>query len=360
MFTFKKNSMWFACLLLSCCAASANALVVLQYHHISNDTPKATSLSPVLFEQHLDYLAENDFDVIGLDQLARLIREGESLPDKTAVITFDDGYISVYRESYPRLKKRGFPFAVFINTQPHDQGNSQFMSWQQMQKMADDGVVFANHSVSHPHMIRREQGENQKQWRDRVTQEIDAAEETIRQQLQQSHKLFAYPFGEFNWELQNLLAQQGYLAFGQQSGPLGKGDNPQALPRFPFGGSYGDMNDFATKVNTRPMPFKRVQAQNEAGVPLIEPELPKDMSRPRLTMNLKDEVSPSQVNCFASGQGRIPTKTEDDYLVAQAPKALPVGRSRYNCTAATGEKERFYWFSVMFIRRLPDGSWYAE
>lgn len=339
---------------------SANALVVLQYHHISEDTPKATSISPALFEQHLDYLAENDFDVIGLDELAKMIRKDEKFPDKTVVITFDDGYISVYKEAYPRLKKRGLPFSVFINTQPHDQGHSQFMSWQQMRKMADDGVVFANHSVSHPHMIRREQGENAKQWRDRMRHEIETAEATIKQQLEQNHKLFAYPFGEFNWELQKLLAQQGYLAFGQQSGPLGKGDDPQALPRFPFGGSYGDMNDFATKVNTRPMPYKRVEAQNEAGVQLIEPELPKNVNRPRLAMSLKDEVSPSQVNCFASGQGKIPTKTEGDDLVAQAPKALPVGRSRYNCTAATGEKGRFYWYSVMFIRRQADGNWYAE
>lgn len=337
----------------------ARALVVLQYHHISDDTPKATSTPPDLFKAHLEYLANNDFKVIGLDALAKLVRADKQLPDKTAVITFDDGYLSVYENAYPLLEKYGFPFAVFINTEPHDAGNPHFMSWQQMRELAEAGVVFANHTVSHPHLIRRSEGESPEAWRRRVSEEIDKAESVIQKQLGQSHRLLAYPFGEYNAELQGLLADKGYLAFGQQSGPLAPYSDRQALPRFPFGGAYGGMEGFATKVNTLPMPLRDISVLSEDGRALIEPELPEGVVRPKLILQFHEKDA-LPVNCFASGQGAIPIATAKSAVSAQADRSLPVGRSRYNCTAASSQPGRYYWHSQLFIRRQPNGAWYRE
>lgn len=339
---------------------SAQALVVLQYHHISESTPKATSTPPALFEQHLDYLVENDFDVISMAKLAELVREGEPLPDKTAVISFDDGYSSVFHEAWPRLRKRNLPFTVFINTEPHNQANPSFMSWEQMREMAEEGVIFANHSVSHPHLIRRSESESKTDWLKRIKKEISQAERTIEEELNQSHRLFAYPFGEYNKDVQKLLEEAGFLAFGQQSGPVAEYSHPQALPRFPFGGVYGGMDGFKTKVNTRAMPLRRAIVRTEKGAQLDEPELPSKIERPELQLILHDAALAKRVNCFASGQGAIPAKVTEAAIKAQAPQALPSGRSRYNCTAPTGETGRYFWYSEMFIRRLPDGSWYTE
>jgi biofilm PGA synthesis lipoprotein PgaB len=340
----------------------ANALVVLQYHHISDSTPKATSTSPALFEAHLGYLKHHQFRVISLEHLADLVRSGKPLPDKTAVITFDDGYLSVYKEAYPRLKKYGFPFAVFINTQPHDAGNPNFMSWAQMKKMANQGVVFANHTVSHPHLIRRKDSETFADWQERVAKEVDVAEAALRRELGQSYRLLAYPFGEYNADLQALLKRKGYLAFGQQSGPLSPISDPQALPRFPFGGVYGGLEDFATKVNTVPMPLVSVQVKDEKGANLREPLLPAQVSKPALTLVLAKDQSgfASRINCFASGQGQMKVVVDGSEVTAQPAGPLPVGRSRYNCTAPSAESGRFYWFSQMFIRRKADGTWYQE
>lgn len=370
-----KHLFGFLCCALQGVCFSANALVILQYHHISDETPKSTSTSPELFGKHLDYLDRHDFKVIGLDKVAELIRSGEALPDKTAAITFDDGYISVYQQAWPRLKKHGFPFAVFINTQPHDAGNPHFMSWQQMQEMSGQGVIFANHTVSHPHLIRRKEGESPLAWKQRVWDEIKTAEDILQQKLQQDHRLFAYPYGEYSTELKKLLADKGYLAFGQQSGPVflssDKESNNkessdkefsdrQAVPRFPFGGVYGAMDSFVTKVNTRPMPLSQALVLTETGSPLEEPELPDGVTRPQLVLTFSHESLVRQVSCFASGQGSIPVQINGTRAIAQAPKALPVGRSRYNCTAPTGEAGHFYWYSRMFIRRQDNGRWYDE
>ena len=343
-----------------CISIPVNALVVLQYHHISDDTPASTSTSPEVFEKHLEYLDQQNFDVIGLDKLAALIRQGKPLPDKTVVITFDDGYLSVYKQAYPRLARYGFSFSVFINTLPHNAENPLFMSWEQMREMSAHGVIFANHTVSHPHLIRRGQGESASEWRQRVWNEISRAEEIIRQQLQQHHKLLAYPYGEYNAALKKLLDEKGYLAFGQHSGPLSPNSDRQALPRFPFGGVYGDLNGFITKVNTLSMPLESVGVYGNADAVLSEPELPADVLRPQLVLTFDSSAIARKITCFASGQGSIPVEVRDNRAIAQAPKALPVGRSRYNCTAPSGEAGRFYWYSQMFIRRQPDGDWYPE
>jgi biofilm PGA synthesis lipoprotein PgaB len=355
-----KHILGFLCCAFLGVSFSADALVVLQYHHISDETPASTSTSPEVFEQHLQYLDRHDFDVIGLDKLAELIRHGKPLPDRTVVITFDDGYLSVYKQAYPRLTRYGFPFSVFINTQPHDAENPLFMSWEQMREMSDSGVTFANHTVSHPHLLRRAHGESAVEWEQRVWNEISRAEETIHQQLQQHHKLLAYPYGEYNAALKKLLDEKGYLAFGQQSGPVSPGSDGQALPRFPFGGVYGDLKGFIIKVNTLPMPVKSVRVYGNAGTALREPELPAEVSRPQLALTFDSRGIARQITCFASGQGSIPVEVQDNRAIAHAPEALPVGRSRYNCTASSGEAGRFYWYSQMFIRRQPDGDWYPE
>jgi hypothetical protein len=46
--------------------ANAGSCVVLLYHHFSDTTPKSTSVSPKLFEQHLQYLQDNHFKVLHL------------------------------------------------------------------------------------------------------------------------------------------------------------------------------------------------------------------------------------------------------------------------------------------------------
>ena len=347
------------CLITTWWCMPASALVVLQYHHVSNDTPAITSVSPERFAKHMDYIAEAKFKVVSVLDVKRWLERGEQLPDRTVVITFDDGYRSVYSQAFPELKKRGWPFAVFINTQPHDDNHPQFASWKELREMHKAGATIANHTVSHTHLIRQPKGVSHAQWIKQRQQEVLAAEQRLQKEMGVSHKLFAYPFGEYDRDLQDFLKAQGFLAFGQQSGPVANDSDHQSLPRFPFGGAYGDMDDFSTKVASLPFPSARIKATDNDGSVLGQPELPASVTRPVLRIAsplLRHLDVPS---CYASGQGKIHSEVKGDVLVARAEKALPSGRSRYNCTAHAGGG-RFYWYSHLFIRRLPDGRWLPE
>src|SRR6187402_3043018 len=237
--------------------AGVQAAVVILYHHISDTTPKSTSISPAQFEAQMDYLEKNNFTVVPLLELTEKLRKGESLPDKTLAISFDDSYVSVYDSAYPRLKKRGWPFTFFVNTDSVST-SKLFVTWEQLREMSKHGVTIANHTSKHNHLPRREKNESEKQWRARITAEITSAQVKIEQELGSAPNILAYPFGEYDVDVQKIAKKLGYVAFGQQSGVLYSEGDLQAVPRFPFGGSFTELDDFIMKVNTLPMPTKSV------------------------------------------------------------------------------------------------------
>ena len=61
-------------LLLSCFHPSSFGAVILQYHHVSDTTPSSTSISPQQFEIHMQYLADNNFNVVALSDLMNSIK----------------------------------------------------------------------------------------------------------------------------------------------------------------------------------------------------------------------------------------------------------------------------------------------
>lgn len=349
--------------LVGICAAlfsfATKAAVILQYHHIDTNTPALTSIHPDLFAQHLEYLQDNDFVVMPLDQLLDHLFTGKQLPGKTVAITFDDGYASVASQAAPLLKQHGYPYTIFVN--PNLIGNSSdFLSWEQLIELQSEGATIANHTLDHPHMVRRDPGETLDAWKARIRSQIEGAEREIRSHMGASAGLLAYPYGEYDSDIEQLLAELEIIGFGQQSGAFDARVDRQAIPRFAFGGSYGEMEDFVSKVNTLPLPWLEITTLDEGGEVLNDPLLPLGVTRPQLRIELESAQLAQQINCYASGQGALDIQRQGDTITTRPNADLPVGRSRINCTAPSTEPGRFYWYSEFFMRRQEDGSWYEE
>ncbi len=342
-------------IIVYCFSWFASAAVVLEYHHVSNNTPKSTSISPEQFEAQMDYLANNHFNVVPLTDLAEKLRKGEPLPDKTVAITFDDSYATVYHAAYPLLKKRGWPFTFFVNTDAVGKSNL-FVSWDQLRDMSKHGVTIANHSTAHHHLVRLKPGENRSQWRARITDEIERAQEKIQKEIGVAPKIFAYPFGEYDIPVQKILKKLDYIAFGQQSGVLYTNGDLQAVPRFPFGGSFTELDDFILKVNSLPMPVVKSSFYRDKSTPLNN-LIVKEGDKPWLVLELTDEKLLKKINCFATGQGAITVEIIGKQLWVQAKHPLKQGRMRYNCTAMSEQKGRFYWFTQQWLATDKEGGW---
>ena len=339
-------------------SGSIVAAVVIQYHHVDPSTPAATSISPKLFTQHMAYLAKNNFQVWSLPRLLKALKQKTPLPDKVIAITFDDGYKSIYSAALPVLKKYNFPFTVFIN--PDLVGGSHTMSWDELHKIVAQGATIANHTMNHPHLVRVLDGESISQWNNRIHSEMFKAEKIIQKKIGKSAGLLAYPYGEYNQDVEAIARDLKLMAFAQHSGAFDRNVNWQAIPRFAFGGHYTGMQGFIEKVNSLPMPLIEAVVSDEQGNRIRDPLLPMKVRRPALSLRLKLNQVAKEIRCFASGQGRIDVQVKDSTITAIPNADLPVGRSRINCTAASGQKGRFYWYSKLFMRKQTNGQWYPE
>ncbi len=336
--------------LLPSLAIATNSAVILQYHHVSDDTPAITSVTPEGFARHIRYLADNKFNVISVTEAVEALHKKQPLPPKSVAITFDDAYLSIYTNAFPLLKEQGWPFTIFVSPTPVDKGFQKFLSWEQIQEMTHFGATIANHTMDHDHSVERRPGESEEAWINRFNEDLEATEARIKEKTGQSIKQFAWTFGETTPELRRLLGQLGYIGFGQQSGAAGEYSDFTRLPRFPMAGIYGT-SDFALKVGSLAMP---VIAQKPDSSLISEDNL-----TPELTLELaKGDYQKKQLKCYASGQGELSVKWLDDEmtrLTTQANKPLPVGRTRYNCTAPSNNGKQYYWYSHAWLRLTSEG-----
>ncbi|WP_076538242.1 polysaccharide deacetylase family protein [Shewanella sp. UCD-KL21] len=333
---------------------NANAVVILQYHHVSETTPASTSVTPAQFEEQMQYLAANEFTIIPLTQAVNALKNNTPLADKSIVITFDDGYDSIGLAAAPILAKYDFPYTVFVSVEPIEKAYRGMMSWDDIKTLTEKGATIANHSWAHEHLNRKLDGESKQQWLDRIEANLLATEAEIKKHTGQSVKMLAYPYGEYNGDVEDILKKHDFIGLGQQSGAAGKYSILTALPRFPVAGPYADLDSLKVKFTSLNMP---VVKQN-----ITDPQLSQGQWRPELIIELDtSDIYPHQVMCFVQGQGaKKPTWVSETEFSIQASANLPAGRSRYNCTAPSKTKSGYYWFSQAWLRPNNDGSWPKE
>jgi len=328
-------------------STTPNAAILL-YHHVSSSTPASTSISPEAFKSHMEYL-DAHHTVVSLQDVVSAIQHNTTLPENAVAITFDDGYANILDNAHPILADLGFPYIVFINPDEIGVGPKQ-LTWEQVIAMHNDGVVFANHTLDHLHMLNGEQAMGERAWLEKVWQNVESAEKKIEDKLDISLKYLAYPFGEYNTALANKLKAEGYIGFGQHSGAVGPSSDMQALPRFPAAGPYANLATLKTKLNSLAMPV--TQSSHK------DPRMTtRNLSSPiSLTID-SDDVRLTQVNCFFGGDP-IETSLEENVLTFTLDETLPIGRSRVNCTApSNAQSGRYYWYSTPFFVADEDGNY---
>ncbi|MES3006335.1 MAG: polysaccharide deacetylase family protein [Pseudomonadota bacterium] len=333
--------------IVSLSAQAAEHATITLYHHISESTPASTSVPPAKFREQLEHLRQGGFHIMALPELLTALRERREIPDKTVAITFDDGYISIYDTAFPMLQEFGFPFTVFINTQPHNDQLRGYMSWAQIREMSDAGVTIANHMENHPHMVDTLAGEDDSARIERLRAELVRSQERITEETGQNHPFMAYPYGEYDVPTKRMVEELGMLAFGQQSGAVGFDSDFLALPRFPFGGSFTDLNDFKQKVQTLSFDLQQV-----------DPETPMTTeTNPSVTLQFAPgNFNFRQIGCYAGGQPlQMEWLDQENGLVRLSTEQnFTTRRFRYLCTAPVNEAPgRFYWYSKDWTRTLP-------
>jgi peptidoglycan/xylan/chitin deacetylase (PgdA/CDA1 family) len=220
---------------------------VLVYHKFSKRTADRMTVREDAFEEQMAFLKKNGYRVITLDDLFDFLNRKRSIPSKSVVITFDDGWRSMYEIAYPILKRYGYPATLFVATDLIHQSNST-LDWGKIREMARNGIDVQCHSKTHRTLGKLEDEETFGEYFETVKVELIESSKIIKQQLNKDVKYLAYPFGDTN---SLLIATLGKLGF-QGALTVVRAGNPFFADNYRVGRSmiYGgfDLKDFQNNL----------------------------------------------------------------------------------------------------------------
>lgn len=324
-------------------SAFADGANVFVYHRFNDSRYPSTNIATEAFKGHLEILRTERFTVLTLGQVVERLRQGEPLPQRCAVISIDDGYRTFLTDGWPALRQYGYPATLFVSTDTV--GGDDFLSWQELRQLQEDGVEIGNHSASHAYLLDRLPDENASDWRARITEDLKRSRIAFEKNLGSSPNLFAYPYGEFSSELAGLVEATGFTAaFGQQSGVITVGQDLFTLPRFPVGGSYSDPAEFRSKLFMKGLEVNRYHPQDT----IIAEENPPKL---KLYLNV-GSVDESTLRCFVPGQAECLLKEipgVDGGYEVKASSQLVGRRSKYTVTASDRYARSWYWYSHLWV-----------
>lgn len=217
--------------LSACTAANSSSkmeIPVLMYHHISeepNDWSSAT-ISPDKFKEDMLYLKTLGFQSILPQDLIHFKEHGTPLPENPILITFDDGYKSNYTYAYPILKAYNMKAVinVIVSTVGRDTSLegapiTPHFSWEEAKEMMDSGLIEIGHHTYDLHNVGdrsfgkgvgRLKNESTEAYLHRLKEDIRLGEKQFEEHLHIKPTLFAYPYGIFTDETEEVLKELGY------------------------------------------------------------------------------------------------------------------------------------------------------
>jgi peptidoglycan/xylan/chitin deacetylase (PgdA/CDA1 family) len=210
-------------------------VVILTYHKVQ-DRPElgGTWLTVRAFRRQMEFIRSSGLPVLHLTGYLDTLGHGGD-PGRGVVLTFDDGYESVYTGAWPVLRESGLPATVFLVTgymgrpndwdQPLARGAFRHLSWDQAREMAaDGGVRFGSHGVTHRDLTALRD--------DELERELRESRMVITEELGRVPEAFCYPFGRFDARVTAALREAGYTyGIAVASRPGWSRRNPMAVAR---------------------------------------------------------------------------------------------------------------------------------
>lgn len=325
-------------------AFADQSAVVLLYHRFGENEYPSTNIRLEQLDAQIKQLTSDGYHFMSLSEIAAKLKAKERLPEKTITITVDDAYKSVITEGWPRLKAAGIPLTLFVSTDPVDaasnQASSNYMTWDDIRTLDQEGVEIAHHTASHLHMPHA--------GLDASLADIRRASERFEAELGYVPKLFAYPYGEYDLDLKAAIEEEGFdAAFAQFSGPAATWSDPYALPRFPVNERYGDSSRFKLISQSMALPVSDIVPSD---VVLVE-----DRNPPIYGFTVDETVRGlSALACYPSHLGKPADliRLEGNRIEVRFDEPFPKGRNRINCTLPAGGG-RWYWHGQFFL--VPGG-----
>jgi peptidoglycan/xylan/chitin deacetylase (PgdA/CDA1 family) len=181
------------------------------------------------------------YHVISLrEAYAALFEDAPLPPGHSVVLSFDDGYENFADHALPAMVEHGYPSVLFAVSGllgqpakwlPEGVDNSPLLSAAHLRDLRGAKVEIGAHTVNHPRLSQLEHGQ--------ARQEISDSKAALEDVLGEAVDFFAYPYGDYNPQIRDIVAQAGYkAALTCSRGAANTAPNPFEIPRKAI--SHGD------------------------------------------------------------------------------------------------------------------------
>lgn len=209
--------------------AEEHSFLALNYHDILSAEDAQRSLNKMdvgieHLEEHLGWLKKKGYKIVSVQNVFDAAAGKSALPDKAALLTFDDGYLSFYTRVFPLLKKYHYPATVALvgtwmdGNVTADEPGKPLLNWEQVREMVQSGLVeLASHSYDlHKGVNANPQANSQaaavtrlyddpmlvyetdEQYRERINRAMLKSAEFIFQHAGVRPRVMVWPYGEYN------------------------------------------------------------------------------------------------------------------------------------------------------------------
>ncbi len=314
-------------------------IVSFVYHRFGDSRYPSTNVSLKDFKAHLEYLKNNDFQVLTFSDAIDYLKS-DAPRQKTAVITIDDGYKSFYDNGLSLLKQYDFPATLFINTETV--GSGDYMNWEAIKKAQDQGIEIGNHTHSHAYFLNMPESERYSNFEN----EIQQTQRIIKKHLNFTPKVFAYPFGEFDLKMKDIVEKLGFeAAAAQNSGVIYSGSDLMQCPRFPMSEFYSEIEKFKSKAQMNALKV----FEKKPTSPLLE----NGMSTPTLNLTIhKENLQLDQLQCFIQGaESEIKQSIDSNVVTLLLSPKSDISKQRRTLYTITvpDENGEWHWYSHLWV-----------
>lgn len=206
-----------------------STLAVLAYHKVGPPGPSAWEtwyyVPEQVFADHIATLSACGWEAIDINGLRAALAGSRRLPERAALITFDDGYSSVHEYALPVLQRLACPALLFVPTDFVGRTNEfdsdvepvePMCSWAELDELSRSGVAVQAHGKTHRAFSDISPAERRR--------EVADSKAALETRLDGAVDVFAYPYGDDAdgaEDVRAALAESGYrAAFGYGGGPV--------------------------------------------------------------------------------------------------------------------------------------------
>lgn len=207
-------------------------LPIIMYHGVLNDSTRQGQyvISPAMLESDLAYIRAQGYETVLVQDLIDYVDNGKPLPEKSIMLTFDDGYYNNYLYAYPLLQEYGMKAVIspvckwtaFYSDTPSESDHAIYshITWQEMREMVDSGLVeIQNHSYDMHYCVAgkrkgtlKRAAETVEQYQTALREDLSAAQAYLTELVGVTPSAFVYPFGAMCDEALPIIKALGFRA----------------------------------------------------------------------------------------------------------------------------------------------------